>query len=608
MRVQARLVVAAVQLMVLLLGMWLIFGDIEYRDPWFSAGVLMVVLSRQLNEPYFSRPADAVTGCVTSLVVVAAAPHDNAQSGWVLLACYLASGVVVSVAALALGANRATVPSARVGQVANQFVQIWQGRVTFSLTFLVAAFQSLSDDVETFWRTVGLGAVVLAIGSVRWDRVFRVGQGSSRVGQVVGVLAPSRLLISAPSVPAIGAAVQLGSRHGNVQGHVVGRTVRTKDVWCEVEVGSASVAEQLIASNVSVEVVTPGEGSVLGAVEAGSNDQTLVFIATTSVEVGTAVAIRVSVPEEREVLYQVTGASVMEERPAKDAHHQVVKVIAEQLGFIDATGSLLTHRWSPSPGSLVRTMSDGGVGVSPPGTIPVGVVVGSQVPVHLDLELALTGHLAILGMTKMGKTTLAVRLAEALGTKVPVTVLDQTGEYVKRGVPVFTADSLNVPGVTVSEVDSDTTAPQLALKALKHLEQIAREEYNRDEVRNRVLLIEEAHQFVPEPALLGFNAPGRDEAMQFGLLMMQVRKYGISVVLVSQRTAVVAKSALSQCENYLAFRSVDQTGLDYLEAVGGPQTRRLVPRLRQGELVAIGPAISSDNAVAVTLPRPQPAE
>jgi hypothetical protein len=79
---------------------------------------------------------------------------------------------------------------------------------------------------------------------------------------------------------------------------------------------------------------------------------------------------------------------------------------------------------------------------------------------------------------------------------------------------------------------------------------------------------------------------------------MQVRKYGLTLILVSQRTAVVAKTALSQCENVIAFKSVDQTGLDYLEAVLGSHARDMLPAL-QGEALVCGPAVSSDSPVAI---------
>ena len=80
---------------------------------------------------------------------------------------------------------------------------------------------------------------------------------------------------------------------------------------------------------------------------------------------------------------------------------------------------------------------------------------------------------------------------------------------------------------------------------------------------------------------------------------MQIRKYGLSVILISQRTAVVAKSALSQCENVIAFKSVDQTGLDYLQGLMGDEARAVLPSLRQGQAVVFGPAMSLDSPVII---------
>lgn len=604
MPIRSRLVVAAVQLVVLVIGDVLVTGEVSLTQTWFAAGILMVILSRQLNEPFFSRPADAITGAVTSLIVVAAASRNNGEAGWTLLASYLFVGLIVAVMALAFGAGRTFGRGIRIGRTANQLVQLWQGRISFSLTFLVAAFEGQFVSPDGFLQLVGLGALVLAIGSVRWDKVFQSASGISVSGQVVGLLAPSRLLVSSTSSPEVGQTVRIKCGELEMVGHVLGRTRRLEDVWCEIETGSPEVAEEFVGKSVAVSIVSGGGLPVLGAIETGSSDQTLVFITTQPVELGATVVVHTEVPDSRVILFQVTEASVLEESPAERARHQVVRVIAKQLGYVDPQGRLNTHRWSPTPGLLVRGWSESGSTASPPDDwMCLGHVLGSSVPVYLDLPLLMTGHTAILGMTKMGKTTLTFRFAEELGKSVPVVILDQTGEYVgKRGVPAFTTDDLSTPGVTVYEVGDDTTAPAAALKALTKLQELGRAEYIAGALKKRVLILEEAHQFIPEPAMLGFGAPGREEAIKLGLLMMQVRKYGISIVLVSQRTAVVAKSALSQCENLFAFRSVDQTGLDYLEAVGGPHTRDLLPRLRQGEIVAMGPAVSSDNAVAIMLP------
>ena len=160
------------------------------------------------------------------------------------------------------------------------------------------------------------------------------------------------------------------------------------------------------------------------------------------------------------------------------------------------------------------------------------------------------------------------------------------------------------PRVSVFEPKPGETPADRALDYLRYLVDKAQKEYAAGAPFSRVLVIDEAHQFVPEPAGLGFGAPGRDSAYAFGLLMMQVRKYGISIILISQRTAVVAKSALSQCENLIAFKNVDQTGLEYLEAVLGTDVRAILPTLGHGEAMAFGPAVSSDGPVALTMNKP----
>ncbi|MGH8315080.1 MAG: hypothetical protein ACRETU_08010 [Steroidobacterales bacterium] len=181
--------------------------------------------------------------------------------------------------------------------------------------------------------------------------------------------------------------------------------------------------------------------------------------------------------------------------------------------------------------------------------------------------------------------------------------MDQTGEYrSKQHLEAYDATKHDsAASLSVFEPAPGKPIPDEGLAHLKNLANKGYVEYKNGASFPRVLIIDEAHQFVPEPALLGFGAPGRESAITFGMHAMQVRKYGLTLALISQRTAVVAKTALSQCENVIAFKSVDQTGLDYLEAVLGPQAREILPNLQQGEALVSGPSVSSDFPVAITL-------
>lgn len=591
MPVRARLVVACAQALLLLGGARILSGSVPLGEPWFQAGALMVLLSTQVGEPYYSKPADVITGAATSLLVVVTAVHDHARTGWNILSFYLIAGLTVGILALVLGASRRSGRGVRAGRIASQLVPLWRGRVVHSLLFLVAVYESKFGDSPGFLKLLALGVLILGISAVRWDRVLLTAKGSDPQGLVVGLLAPARLLISIPVAPLAGQRVLVICGPVEISGYVLARTSRLGDVWCEIETGNPQAAEQLIGKSVELSVTSRATDQILGAVEHGSTDQSLVFETSKPLELGTSVEVNMRTPSPRTVLFQVTGASVVEEQPAEGARHQVVRVTAGQLGYLSESGSLMTHRWSPTPGLLVREVAATPTTVAfPDNWLQLGCLLGTTIPICTDLAALVSGHTAILGMTRMGKTTLAARLACRLAESMPVVILDQTGEYVgNRGMTPFTSDAdLHNAGLTVKEVADGTSPPEAALRALTHLQTLGKTEYAAGTNQPRVLILEEAHQFIPEPAMLGFGAPGREESIKLGLLMMQVRKYGISIILVSQRTAVVAKSALSQCENLLAFRSVDQTGLDYLEAVGGPAARSLLPRLRQGEVLAMG--------------------
>ena len=87
-------------------------------------------------------------------------------------------------------------------------------------------------------------------------------------------------------------------------------------------------------------------------------------------------------------------------------------------------------------------------------------------------------------------------------------------------------------------------------------------------------------------------------------MIMQARKYGLRFIIVSQRTAVVSKSALSQCDNYIVFRTIDHTGLEYIESMAGAAFRETLSNLRKYEALCMGPAFNADQPVIIELDPP----
>lgn len=412
------------------------------------------------------------------------------------------------------------------------------------------------------------------------------------------------ILVSAPDLPSPGKAVALKASSLDSFGVIVNRIRRVNDTWGQIHVDDREHCESILTGqNLVISPVEHQLSDLVGSVDQGSTDKILRFLSLRSQEIGQVIGVPLGNPAPF-ILYQLSSA-VVERKDVKGGAHLVVRAAGNQLGVFDArTLHFQQHRWVPTPGGPIygsTALKQHDIQDIPDNSILLGNVIGTSIPIFLDHTAACEGHVAILGMTKMGKSTLATRIARELGKTRRVTILDQTGEYVsKKGFPPCDGKiNWSSPGVSIFEPKPGEVAADRALNFLKFLVEKAVEEYKAGTPYPRVVIIDEAHQFIPEPAGLGFRAPGRDSSFQIGLLLMQVRKYGISVYLISQRTAVVAKSALSQCENLIAFRSVDQTGLDYLEAVAGADIRSLLPQLKQGEALVFGPAMSADGAVAV---------
>jgi hypothetical protein len=603
MNIRWRLVILAVQLAILSITTALVTGSVYAVETWYGAGMLSLIINPQILEPHYPRPGDVVGNSLIALVLYATATKLKYPDGWVMLAIFLLIALGLGLTALIFGAGRSEGKLVRLGRAANLLSRVATSRVIFSAVFVLALLEFRKMESPEFWLLAGTWALVTLLGLINWQAVWSSLSGAPTPCAAEGMIGPSLLLLTAPHLPKPGTAVELRSDGCVADGVVLNRIHRNTDFWGEIHIDDLEKCEQLARKSIITLSTSPRSSiPAVGAVLAPSSDTQLQFVSNRDLEVGGIVVVNSGAEE---ILYQIRWAEI-EDAKVKGGAHQVVRAHASQLGLFDPTSFRLTrHRWVPRPGGgvrLPRAIRDVSPAL-PTNAILLGALVGTDIPVAMDCQLLCQGHLAILGMTRMGKTTLALRLAQFLAESHRVTILDQTGEWVsKKGLPRYaTVQEDESIGISVLEPKPGTTPADEALSYLQTWVKLAYKEYRTGTPLPRVLIIDEAHQFVPEPAGMGFNSPGRESASKFGLLMMQIRKYGITVILISQRTAVVAKSALSQCENLIAFKSVDQTGLEYLEAILGMDARKALPALRHGEALVFGPAVSADLPAVIAV-------
>lgn len=605
MNVRWRLGVLSLQLLILAAASVMVTGSLVAQDTWFFAGLFAVIINPQLLEPWYPRPQDVLANSILGIILFAVSPKAEAGLGWNILLVFLVIVLITALISLALGAGRQEglgVPLARSAQTISR---IGSATVIYSSIFWLSSLESFPELNTNFWTLGGAWVGIILLGSINWQRAWTTITDSPGPCTPEGLVGPSVLLLSGSQIPPKGTPVVLTDGTITTSGLVITRIRRVADEWAEIFVEDRDTCASLLRSpSIEVKESEPARHSIIGAVDTGSTDRSVSFVATRKLSVGDVVAVD---QEANQVLYQISSAKIDRTKVKGGAHH-IVRTEGAQLGTFDSdSGRIMRHEWVPDPGQpvLAPEAFEHDEPETPDGAFRIGSIIGTDVPVYVDLDTLCSGHLVILGMTRMGKTTFAYRLADELANHRSVAVLDQTGEYIdRRGLDEFAEEHDGQAGLSVVEPNPGQVAADRAYRCLQWLVEQASQEYRTPDEREpfpRVLLVEEAHQFIPEPAGLGFQAPGRESAYRFGTLMMQVRKFGISVIIISQRTAVVAKSALSQCENVIAFRSVDQTGLNYLESFVESEGRDLLPRLTQGEALVYGPAFSCDGAVGVEM-------
>ncbi|MBP3765768.1 MAG: DUF87 domain-containing protein [Bacilli bacterium] len=118
------------------------------------------------------------------------------------------------------------------------------------------------------------------------------------------------------------------------------------------------------------------------------------------------------------------------------------------------------------------------------------------------------------------------------------------------------------------------------------------------------IILEEAHRYVQndnDKYLLGYNI--------FERITKEGRKYGVILGLISQRPSELSETSLSQCSNFLIFKMLHPTDVEYIREMVPNITHEVVKRLRilqPGNCIAFGSAFKVPVLIKVDMPNPAP--
>jgi len=120
-----------------------------------------------------------------------------------------------------------------------------------------------------------------------------------------------------------------------------------------------------------------------------------------------------------------------------------------------------------------------------------------------------------------------------------------------------------------------------------------------------LIVCEEAHNYVPQRD----DAAYRSSRKSLERVAKEGRKYGLSLMVVSQRPSEVSETIFAQCNNFLALRLTNSADQNYVKRLFPDSLSGItdiLPNLAPGECVVVGDAVLLPAVVLMPLPKPEP--
>lgn len=118
------------------------------------------------------------------------------------------------------------------------------------------------------------------------------------------------------------------------------------------------------------------------------------------------------------------------------------------------------------------------------------------------------------------------------------------------------------------------------------------------------IFVEEAHRYIKtgeDVELIGYNI--------FDRISKEGRKYGVMLNLISQRPVELSETVMSQCANYLIFKTTHPRDIEYITRMVPHITDEIIEKqkgLQPGYCLAFGSAFKVPLIIHVDLPNPVP--
>lgn len=673
-----RYILMILAIIILVLIGWFINQDFSFliNDFWFTAGFLLLILLSLVDQPHFSKDSNVFVNAVTagiSLLLVPAEKRDFVFALFFTCTFYL----IISSYLLMLLRNGELKNETKVVQIFSRINrQIGKPEVIFSSFFLWGAIsQYTMNSIEFnallwFWvifMIFNIPSLASTIEELISKETYKINENA--VGKILGVQSKNTFLVklyenrktpmSIFDFVAFEYSIDKRKRKGLVLDVYLLNQEQWIKVLCTKEIDDLFNGDyEKYEPDIVYKIVPQKESDYLkrfiGIVAENSLIEKIKFIYNSKVEVRNGQLVQLSIGSHK-ILYQIVqGMTKIEQLENKNESGFIIGE-AIQLGEWDECRACFSQfGWVPSINTPIFLASNIATPSIAENEYIIGYIPGTNYPVIINKELAVTHHTAILGVTGAGKSVFARNLISEIATdSTKVIVVDLTGEYKKcfgniesiisdadaemafkcienianekakfanqqnkglieknvkdiidafdRSIKIFLESNKNKGIFEIPDISNNFDVLEYTKWFFWMLFKTAK---TKNSFGKRVcVVIEEAHTIIPELNTMGVSDySSKATVNSIAQIALQGRKYNIGFIVIAQRTANVSKTVLTQCNSIVAFQELDKTSSDFLSNYLGSDFITVLPTLKFKTAIAMGKAFRSTVPMIFEVP------
>jgi len=663
------------------------FPSADTKDLWFYSGLFMVLFSILFIEPYYTSPKNVITNVIPLLLVfLSIKPSFTNLTFWWAALVVIIMLLLASIVSLVLEDRNKSPDNAlnKFSEFLTRAVVVFgRGKVLYSVVFVYFLFTYYTVQ-DSYTLILFLFWFLILIIDPKYVHNEFFAQGiknkGDQIGEIFGVqskkvflakLFEDRVSIKKFDIVKFRYSMQDGEALV-ISGIVFDTYLLNQEKWAKIlQLKEPEKEDQKLDKNIVYKLSNSKRAKTLskemrvndfvGIVIDGSNIGKIRFEYSKKkddLQEGDLLELHIG---EKRLFYQVVNGTTEKEKLEARNETGFIDGEAIQLGeWNNQSYCFQKFGWVPSINTPIFTASVSDIEIKDQiyPDYNLGIIPGTTLPSVLNLDDAISHHMALLGITGSGKSFLAREIIKEIKTDTKVICVDFNKEFVTTldPAPANIIDDKNAEAISekidwinneLEKFGNQQDKAQIAIRqkeikdlikgeivkflddtqsSIKVFElpdvsnttgildytkyffrvlfEIAKERQNSGNAVKICVVLEEAHTVIPEWNFSGSNDKTSQALVNsIGQITLQGRKYGIGFLVIAQRTANVSKTVLTQCNTVICFQAFDETSFTFLENYVGKDMVQALPILKKHHAVVAGKGVKSNMPMIVDLHR-----